>query len=75
MEPFLHPETPRDDRHRGIRILAGSLFRNLVAQGYSTNHVVHFTSELLGLVAESVRGTPGAPPREPPSRAGHERSP
>ena len=52
------PAPTRDERSRGVRILASSLFRELTSQGYSTSHVVGLTTELLALLTDAIRRTP-----------------
>ena len=56
------PDPTSNEKAQGIRIIACSLFRELVAHGYSQSHVISLTSELLELLTaslESARGQPG----------------
>ena len=50
-----HPVQTTHDQSRGIPILASSLFRELIAHGYSPSHVIRLTSELLELLTASMR--------------------
>lgn len=54
--PTLPPRTP-DERHRAVRIIARSLFRELHSSGYAPSHVIDLTSELLELLTDSIRST------------------
>jgi len=51
------PVQTSNQKARGIRIIANSLFRELVSQGYSQSHVISLTSELLELITTSMRST------------------
>jgi hypothetical protein len=56
------PDPTSNQKAQGIRILASSLFRELVAHGYSQSHVISLTSELLELLTaslQSARDQPG----------------
>jgi hypothetical protein len=48
---------PRGTEHAAVRIIAKSLLREMLSQGYSASHVVRLTSELLGLLTDSIRGS------------------
>ena len=49
----------RVDWKRARTILARSFYNELRSNGYSTNQIIEFSSELLGLVTENLR-TPAA---------------
>ncbi|NMO18042.1 hypothetical protein HPC49_10175 [Pyxidicoccus fallax] len=53
-----------NEKNRGISILASSLFRQLVAHGYTPSHVVNLTTELLDLLSTSLRSA-ASPAMEP----------
>ena len=58
MEPSVPSRTPEpEERHHGIRLLAKSLLRELLSNGYAPSHVVKLASELLGLLTESIRAS------------------
>jgi hypothetical protein len=61
------PVQTSNQKARGIRIIANSLFRELVSQGYSQSHVISLTSELLGLITTSMRSarSQAAPETDP----------
>jgi hypothetical protein len=41
--------------NKGIQILAKSLFRELRGNGYSANHILGLTTELIDLVTQELR--------------------
>ncbi|MCP4759626.1 MAG: hypothetical protein GY876_09245 [Planctomycetes bacterium] len=43
------------NRNRGVDILARSMFRQMREQGYSTDQIVRFSSELLDLVQTDIK--------------------
>ncbi len=45
-----------EERHKSIRIMANSMFRQLKSNGYSRSHIIDFTSELLQLLTDSLQG-------------------
>jgi len=47
--------TPNAPSTRGISILAKSLFREMQEQGYSKEHIIGLSSELLHLVSSDLR--------------------
>lgn len=56
------PDQTSNEKAQGIRIIARSLFRELIAHGYSQSHVISLTSELLELLTaslQSARDQPG----------------
>ncbi|MDC0707441.1 hypothetical protein POL68_03065 [Stigmatella sp. ncwal1] len=57
MQPHITtlPLQSAEDRTRGPRIIANSLFRELVSHGYSTSQIIELTSELLTLLTASMR--------------------
>lgn len=46
--------TDRDSRQRAVRILARSIYKDLVAQGYDDKQIVGLASELIGEVTTSL---------------------
>ncbi|WP_164016420.1 hypothetical protein [Pyxidicoccus trucidator] len=55
------PDQTSNEKAQGIRIIASSLFRELVAHGYSQSHVISLTSELLELLTASLERARGQP--------------
>jgi hypothetical protein len=45
------------DQHRAVRIMAKALFQQFQLRGYSKEHVIDFTSELLELLTESIKAS------------------
>ncbi|MEE9382150.1 MAG: hypothetical protein V3V08_01885 [Nannocystaceae bacterium] len=46
---------PDSSRNHGVPILARSLFRQMRDQGYSTDQIIGFSSELIDLVRDDMR--------------------
>lgn len=44
----------RDSRQRAVRILARSIYKDLVAQGYDDKQIVGLASELIGEVTSNL---------------------
>lgn len=59
---------------KGTRILAKSLFKELRANGYSTNQILSVSTELIDLVTQDLKGehAAGALAAPPPASAGQE---
>ncbi|HZH75740.1 MAG TPA: hypothetical protein VEY88_06890 [Archangium sp.] len=51
----------RKEHTRAIQIIARSLFRELRAQGYTPNHVITLSTELIQLVTDVLKGPPPEP--------------
>lgn len=50
------------ERNKAIRIMANSMFRQLMSHGYSKSHIIDFTSELLQILTDSLRNPMPAEP-------------
>jgi hypothetical protein len=48
--------------HRAVHILARTISRELLSQGYEPHHLVELASELLDLACESLHATRAAAP-------------
>jgi hypothetical protein len=58
--PFDHSGGARDPR--ALAILAKTIYRELRSSGYQTGDVMTLASELLGIVANEVKGRRSHPP-------------
>jgi hypothetical protein len=52
-------ESPAAERNRAVRILAKSIYRDLIQQGYDERQVVALATELISEVTASIAGRDG----------------
>jgi hypothetical protein len=51
----LVPAVAANDQQRAVEILARSIFKELIRNGYKTPHLVALTTEILDLAADALR--------------------
>lgn len=54
--------------HRAVHILARTISRELLSQGYECRHLVELASELIDVACESLHAARNAEPRSATSR-------